>query len=424
MRSQLVFLMTLVIYLCGCSKEHAGRYVEIIALDKQSPQAFSLQSKELHDGVSFANPEVYGENLVLIANAQLFHNSIAKHALNSSSFSQLAGAIKQSFHGEPINLKISTFNGIIKAESFESLVTMSALFHLDEIFRFAQKQLVLGQNALTEPLTVAVMGQILFSEEFAYPLTVDDNAIYVGAADTIFLLPHGANTPLPLSMHEGVLAHELHHRIFFKEVWTDPQFENLWPVFQDRYNPIKNRISHRSRIIMNALDEGLADVFAVAFTGLPNYLNVSLTEDVSAKVRLQRDLEGEFANRANYDLLAASNLPPHLLAMCGGRSRNFQNLSFNGYCLGTVIAKMLYQTANKNVSKLRDVILPLVAESLPSVARKLNDTFEFDLDVFFNAMAERAALRSPELKKRLCAEIRKRFYSLANNERIPACEFS
>lgn len=408
------------LHAASCDGPRDIRFVEILALNKMQRGTFSLQTRLLRDDMTYENGELRSKNVRLVADAELFNAQMGEQAFNHSSFDDLTRSLQEMLGGEPIDLKVSIDDGVMRSESFESLVAMSALVHLDDVMLFGRNALSSSSPALTLPLTVAVHGQILMSSGYALPLTMDDNAIYAGPVDAIFLLPNSYRAELPLSMNEGVLAHELHHRIFFKEVWANPQFDKLWSLFQSRYDRLKNRLDYRSRTLLNALDEGLADLFAVAYTSMPDYLNVSLPSKTSIKTRQQRDLEGAFAETATYEELSSSSRPDHML-YCNARSKDFFNLDFNVYCLGTVIAKTIYEAAEQNTAKLIATALPLIFASLPSVAKSLNETNQFDLDVFFNELVSQAKLRDQRFSLLLCRQLQLRFASLATHERMPAC---
>lgn len=403
----------------GCHKDSTLNLVEIVGLNPNNPREFSLQLASLSDGTDLSTLE--SNTLKFVARARLMQDLISAYAKESTSFTELAKSLQSSMMAQPLELDLATSDGISRGKTFESMLALSAFYHLDRVISFAKAHLDLDSEAHTAPLTVAVYGQILANEQYPFPMTMTDNAIYVGSADTIFLLPVGSENGLPLPMHEGVLAHEFHHRIFFKQIWANKEMSNLWPLFQSRYDQDQQRLSNRSRIILNGLDEGLADVFAVAFTGVPAYLSVSLTAEKSRKIKEQRDLDGRFAELATYDSLAKSKLDNELLSMCAEDAVDFQNLKFNAYCLGTVIAKSIYEAADKNIANLAGVAVPVIAHSLTSVANKLNRSDDFELDVFLDAMAYNAATRSADFKRKFCAQIKSRFASLATIERIPSC---
>ena len=142
-----------------------------------------------------------------------------------------------------------------------------------------------------------------------YLLLVMITRLISAAFNPIALFPIGENKGLPMSMNEGVLAHEYHHRLFFNQLWVNNNSEKRWHRYQARYNQ-KKKIQKRSHILLSATDEALADLFAVAYTGLPNFMAASLTSDKARLINEERELEGAFATKATYEILATSNLGP------------------------------------------------------------------------------------------------------------------
>ena len=144
-----------------------------------------------------------------------------------------------------------------------------------------------------------------------------------------------------------------------------------WLRYKSRYNTKKNLIQKRSLILLSATDEALADLFAVAYTGLPNYMAVSLTTDKARLISEQRGLEGDFAEKTSYEDLLRSNLEENLQRYCPAKSYNFTNSKFNIYCLATIIAKVFYEACDKNTSEIASIALPIIHSALPVIGDKI-----------------------------------------------------
>ncbi len=403
----------------GCDDQRLPLYAEIVRFHSEQSARVELSIQRFIDPPTM--PRLANDSLVFVSRTRLLQNNIYFFARLSSSFDQLALAMQKHLELDGFKPNLSIKDNIARGRTFESVLALSAFCHLEEIAQFAQRFEARGKLQFKRPLNVAIYGEVFSSQEEMDAIAKSDNALYVASADMIFLLPPANEQGLPLAMHEGVLAHEFHHRIFFNKVWRNPGFENLWSVFLSRYDGEKSRISKRSRIILNSLDEGLADTFAVAFTGLPNYLNVSLTERASETLRLQRNLNGLFAQNATYDSLRDALLPTTLMNMCGEKSNDFTNQKFNVYCLGTIVAKAIYEASSRDINVLRKKMLPLIFLSLDRVAEAVDKEILFDVDIFLAAMVANAKKHSPELVMPICDEIKKRFSSLVTKERLPAC---
>lgn len=413
--SSILLLLLVVCFSTNCSPPKDIRFAEVVALRRSSP-GFSLQVTPFLEQPPL--PTLATKKMVFVTGAQLRQHLIAQTAVVSSSFGELWLTLDTSMEHQPFKLDIATDDGVARGRSFESVLALSAYSHFEHIFSFARS--VNATLDFKRPLTVAIYGEILSPSGQEHVFSKNDNALYVGSADTVFLLPLGKEGGLPLTMHEGVLAHEFHHRIFFNAVWNNPGYKNLWSIFQSRYQ--RSRLDDRSRTLLNALDEGLADLFAVAFTGLPDYLSMSLTQTSSLGLRKQRDLNGAFAHVVTFDMLATDGLPTTFIELCGAEAKNFENAQFNVYCLGTVIAKTLFQTARSDNAVLRHDVLPLIELALNAVAAHLDAGNQFSLDIFFEALARLTEVQSKQLHQRFCNEVQQRFLSLATIARIPSCK--
>ena len=415
-RLRLLALM-LVCLQSSCKKIQDARFAEIVALNRSSPSDFSLRTVEFVEPPTL--PQLENDKMRVVAGAKLDQIALGREANLVSSFAMLYDSLHRNMNHEPFRLDVVTEDGVARARTFESILALTAFSHFERLFAFAETNHCAYH--FNRPLTLALYGEINNGDSPAHNVSKRDNVLFVGVADTVFLLPLGKEDGLPLSMHEGVLAHEFHHRIFWRAVWEHPAFSNLWSLYQSRYKPGGTKLDTRSRVLLNALDEGLADVFAIAYTGLPDYLSISLTEDATENLRKQRDLNGDFALAVTYEMLAKAELPQAFLSMCGEQSDNFTNLKFNVYCLGTVVAKVLYDASGGNANTLRLAILPHIVPSLAAIAATLNQGKSIDLDIFFDVLVRRVGTTSTVVRQRLCEEIRHRFSTLATTERLPAC---
>ncbi|MBN2714585.1 MAG: hypothetical protein JXX14_01945 [Deltaproteobacteria bacterium] len=98
-----------------------------------------------------------------------------------------------------------------------------------------------------------------------------DNAFYLSISETdrgFYILPfaveEGLINGVPLSMNPGVIAHEYSHAVFQESV-----YDKL-----PGYGIYMNEVNYG---YLWALNEGIADLFAVALTGDPNFINPSIS---------------------------------------------------------------------------------------------------------------------------------------------------
>lgn len=419
MNQRLLQLGAALLMLLCCSPRRGPLLMEVVALDKENPLNFSLQVVEADP---LNNPfSSESDTIELCSMMDVRLSDIAKVAEKAASFSELRSMLRGRFGGKPTELLVSSSNGILRGSSYESILGLSAYYHLIEISKFAKRAGLL-EGFKAAPLKVSLYGSIFAHEDSDFPFPANDNALYIGSVDTMMLLPVGENEGLPVPMHEGVLAHEFHHRIFFYKVWINDGEKKSWQRYQARYNPHRSAEMTRSERLLAATDEALADIFAVVYTHLPNYLCLSLTTKKGEEVCEQRDLEGSFAHKATYDKLAGRQGNQRALGSCGISSRNFTSPTFNYYCLATVIAKTLYDAAKGDIEIITHSFLPAVNRSLDTIARTLALGLEYDLDIFLEALAGELQSGDPTLQQQLCEQIKLRFSSLYEKSRIPSCE--
>lgn len=407
-------------FMC-CARNDKHILLEIVGLNKEDPNNFSLQVVK-----SDFKKDPFSKNtqdFELISKVDIHLNEIGATAINCDSFAELRTKLQKSFGEQKADLLLTKSQGVYRGTTFESTLALSAYYHLMEINKFA-RALGLLDDIQAGPLRVGLYGDIYSDDLSDFPFPSSDNALYVGSMDTMVFLPVGENEGLPVSMHEGVLAHEYHHRIFFYKVWVNNGDKRSWERYKDRYRIDRNPFITRSERLLSATDEGLADIFAIAYTGLSNYLCLSLTSEKGDEICRQRDVHGSFAQVASYDLLASSNAAKKkALGDCQQDSHNFMNPSYNYYCLATVIAKVLYEASNRDQEILREFTLPAINRSLSAIGEALSLGGDYDVDIFFEALAKESRVKNSDFHRRLCQQLLLRFSSLSLSGRIPSCKF-
>jgi len=409
----------LVIFFMGCTVDKKPYFLEIVGLDRERPDNYSLRIVEVKKLPDFSSQNL--ANFIYLSDVKIYQRDLAYAALKSRSFDDMRNNLQTNFDKSPLEPLYAESNGVFRANTFESLLILSAFYHFENIRNFAQTRGLLHADHDKKPLRVAIYGEIYATSTDAIPAVSHDNAVYVGSADIVALFPVGDSMGLPMSMNEGILAHEYHHRLFFNQLWVNNNSPKRWLKYQARYNQKRKVSQKRSHLLLSATDEALADLFAVAYTGLPDFMAASLTTKKTRLINEQRELEGEFAAKATYEALAMSNLEPHLRKYCPAQSRNFTNAHFNIYCLATVIAKVFYEACDKDTKKLGSMALPLIHSVLPIIGNALEKNEPYDLDLLFEAAALASKKTHPIFHKKLCEELNKRFVTLIISNRIPSC---
>jgi len=384
--------------------------MEIVGLSKNKPAAYELREVGVNKSPELLAQE--NQEFIFLSKIKIAQKQLAHAALVSSSFDHMRYLLQKNITGHPIIPIYSNTNQVFRANTFESLLAMSAFYHFDQIRKFADKLKLLEDPHDQLALRVGIYGEIFMSSFDILPVVSNDNAVYIGSADVIALLPVGSSQGLPMSMNEGILAHEYHHRLFFNQVWVNNSNNQRWKRYQARYNKSKQLSVTRTHILLAATDEALADLFAIAFTGVVDFMTVSLTTPKGNLINKQRDLRGNFANLVTYDDLANEKLRPEFRLYCPAKSKNFTNSKFNIYCLATIIAKVFFEASEQEIYKLANIAIPLAHKALPLIGKVLEKNKSYDLELFFDAVARESKKLDPIFHRKFCAELAKRFRSL------------
>lgn len=160
--------------------------------------------------------------------------------------------------------------------------------HLERLFDL-EKQAGL-KSALSWPRTIGLGVRLHDGSDLLV-----DNSFYEGLSDAILVVPYKQGA-LPLAANGGVLAHEHFHAIFFKAVLEPLIAADLWDAevsgtvhnerrireilgwsrgTRDEEDSV-NEVERHRQLLLRALNEGLADVWAWIYTQDPEFLAWSL----------------------------------------------------------------------------------------------------------------------------------------------------
>lgn len=399
-----IFILML-LFLFGCYKPQK---VQIIKSDGKSYDFAEVSLPNLKDLFS-----LQGNNFSFYANQTYFSYEFNEKIKSFNSFNEMLNILQKDIASQPIKLDLQAYEGVYKANSFESLILVSAYYAFEDIRQKAQQYFNISSKAFNH-LNIGFYPSLLTSKSSFSAYLTEDNAIYMPNLDSVFLLVAGELKGLPLNINVGAYAHEYFHRIFHKEVWESTNWQAFKKdIKQENYSDSELR----SKMLLSSTDEGLADLFAVAYSANPDFLFLSLTND-SKKLKYNkelRNLDGEFANIANYEKLYMSMMPKPWNNICKN-SHNFINPNFNHYCLGVLIAKTFYLAADSNIDSLRNDIMPLIHYGLKAIALRLKNNQHYNLYVLLEAVAANAP---SEIKSNLCKAYDKKFHSLMG--KIPSC---
>ena len=334
---------------------------------------------------------------------------------------------------QSINPYLEVRDGVVHGKEFDSMMALTAFAGMAPIWDWYEKQIGDSSVATQEPGFVVFYGDIVPSVWLPVPLVQMDNAVYLAGVDVWMIFPVGNQEGVPYAMNRGVLAHEFHHRIFFQNVWATAAFER-WKSLLSATGDMSSE-EQRSLNLLRALDEGLADIHAIGYTGNIRFMEPSFSsehlqgpiKEVLEAERIRRNIESDFADEATYDNLAQDDLNHELFDGCG-LSNDFEatgdilsGQAWSPYCLGSVVARTLWDGVGRDHDQLVAVLLPSVNATLALLGDELAKNEPFDLDVFFEILLQ--VLPSTFQTQNLCEAIEMRFQSLATAERIPSCVF-
>lgn len=308
------------------------------------------------------------------------------------------------------------------AEDFQTLTMFSAFAGLEGAFRYAED---VGDDsgATGEHALVGLEAKAVASETLPITIMTSDNAAYAAPLDGWLLLRVAVQDGVPFAMSEHILAHEYGHRFFHKNVYdTDDAFA----FYQRRFGD-SSAEELRAIRLSQGVDEGLADLFSLGATGdlggIPRIFGgAGPAGSGFADEAARRHLEGEFADAASYQNLRDLTLDSGFLDACGADDNQgelFSQASFNFYCLGTVLARSLWDASDRDVEVLRGDVQPAVRRALSRMGEAMGAAGDFDVDLLLEPIA--AELAPGARRDAACAAFRDKFGVLVDEGRVPTC---
>lgn len=396
-------LIAIAILLFACGDDVEPQAFEVVKANFAENRV-DLEQVTLSPGMKLS--PLASSHIDFVKGLNYYQNTVPEKIAHDSSFASLQSNLRASYGGSPVFLDIISNNSSAKAMSFESLLAMTTFYQVHKIRDFAAQFWSEDQRKL-----LIALYPIVYDNSGTIALIIKDNALYTGNSDLMMIFSSARNSGLPFAMNPGILAHEYFHRIAFFSVWHNKNYPNLWQRYQEFF--VRNKDNNkREQIILNSFEEGLADIFAVAYCESPDFFKLSIFDLDALTIRLQRDLDGYFANIASFDLLAADNFSSTLKLFCKSASKNYSNDDFNSYCLGTVLAKSLYDAAEKDIEKIKLVIIPSVLASLDLVSELIAAKHDFDPGLFLSYVQQEIMQRNVRMGQAYCRELKKRFTSL------------
>ncbi len=245
--------------------------------------------------------------------------------------------------GAPVEAQFVEQDGVLYPSDFHSLSLATAYYHFEKARAYA---LARGLGA-----------EKLRSTPFYYfpALTEDpaegqlaDNAAWFPMLRSFLLFPHKDLQGIPLSMNQGVIAHEYGHAIFNAEVLNGAWF----PDVLQRWCDDPGCSDPHGSLMMGSVEEGFADIWALGVTGDLRFINRSI-EPVGDR----RDLEFNGSRHCYSSAAWEAEIEQ-------ARTRPYQWARYWGsrrYELGTMWASALYHAGLEPGTDLDRVIEALLA---------------------------------------------------------------
>jgi hypothetical protein len=184
--------------------------------------------------------------------------------LNGASFDTMNDS-SRSGSLQPVAPRLRQDGNRFIADDYETLYYFTLFANIERAFLFAD---TIGDRtgATQADAVLAMFPRINASATLPLPLLSSDNAAYIAAYDGWVALPAVIQAGVPFGMSEAVMAHEYGHRLFFHNVWRPDGSDDRLAMWAAMLKG-EGTGGARAQQLLSGVDEGLADVFAMAALG-------------------------------------------------------------------------------------------------------------------------------------------------------------
>jgi hypothetical protein len=397
------FVVVIVALCGGCPSPLAGPLLmQAIVLDHETQEA-ALDVVTVTTPTDLAKGE--GSAFTVLADVR-FEKLLVGDVKDRSVYPDMDAFIaaqRERSGGRPPDLSFHVeYQGddeVVVPDDYETLLVFSAWVAIERTLAYFEA-IDDDTGATEDHLLVAQYGKVVGA---GIPEGGADNAAFLQHLDMMFLDPvffsGRLNGGLPFPMNEGVIAHELGHRMFLHNVWAG-HAEDVWR------EDLGGTFDEKSTKMIKGLNEGIADVYAVGLTGNPAF-------GASSNLGDDRDLEGDFANELTYDALRAGDVE-----VCG-TSEEF-GTDFNFYCLGTCLAKTLWNASGRDATSFSTEVVPALRRGMNRFGENMQAAYEANDNAAPTIEPEMLLapivdeLPREELRTLMCEEIATRWTSRAS----------
>lgn len=401
---------------CACGPIAGPVTVEALVADQSAEGGARLDDVELETVENLRTGR--GSDFDVVGGLKMVGDAVLEAGRGADSDDELIERARATGGWHDVNAHLSFDGTRWVAEDFQTLTLFSAFAGLERAWRYAEDvgddSGATGQHAL-----VGLEASTVLSGTLPINLMTSDNAAYAAPLDSWLLLRVAVQDGVPFAMSADILAHEYGHRFFHKNVYDD---ERAFAFFKKGFTEMTD-LEQRASRLARGVDEGLADLFSLGVTGevqgVPRVFEAA--GPLFAPESGRRDLEGGFADVATYQNLRDLTLDSELLDGCGASAQGdlFSQASFNHYCLGTVLARSLWDASGRDVEVLRGDVQPAVRRALSRMAENIAASDDFDVDLLLEPVA--AELPPGARRDAACAAFRDKFGVLVDEGRVPTC---
>lgn len=417
---------------CACTPVAGPVDVEVVAPGDDDRYALVTRTLDsvvdLHRGQGTLFDVRAGAGLDIVGAA-------SDDVLTASDVSALESAESSGvYQGTEVHpsLTYDPFGDRYLADDMDSLTYLTIFEGFEEVWRYFHDTIGDRSLATSRKTIIALYGDAVLSAAFPFPLPIipkSDNAAFHPIFDFFLVMRTQDQDGVPFAMHPAMTAHEFQHRVHH---WNMTAHEGVFGAW-------KTAASSREAQIQRAVDEGLADIFAYGHTGGdPAFLARALVDKPLSVTGLAgigfelharlRDLDGEFARALTYEEIVNGSDDETIRTFCGSLEGTDPltggAAGFNPYCLGTLVARALLETADMSHATLVDDVLPGVHAALALLAERIarvvdeGGVYDYRLEWALDAFA---VSLDAERRARFCEVVGERFAPLVDEGLVAEC---
>lgn len=399
----------------GCAPIAGPVLVEALVADPEAENGVRLDDVQIETVIDLNTGD--GELFDARGGLRMAGLTVQDSAKAGDSFEEMRDESRGD-GGQAMRPRMS-FDGVrYVSEDLTTLTYFTVFDQLEEAWQFAES---LGDDsgATQEKALVGIDATVVAADLLPLPILTSDNAAYAAPLDAWLTLRVATQDGIPFAMAAPVIAHELHHRVFHRNVFDD---EAAFEVWRARVLEQTDEQARATRILQG-VDEGLADLFSLGATGDVDGLRrtFALAGGRFVPEADRRDLEGAFADVATYEALGNQTIDDEFLRACNSSASGdlYEQGGFNFYCIGTIVARALWDGSDRDIAVLREETLPAVNRALSAIGDALVAGSLFDVDLFLEPMV--AELPPGARREAVCEALDEKFNELMQAGRIPTC---